>query len=126
MAKAKPHFQTIDDYINACPDAVQEKLRAIRQLIHEVAPTAEEAIAYQMPTFKLYGNLVHFAAFTHHIGFYPTPSGTDAPIAGLAAYKTGKGTLQFPLDQPLPLSLLRELVEFRVQENLAKQRQKRA
>ncbi len=124
MDTSKDQFKTIDEYINSFPDDVRDKLQAIRQVIQEAAPEAEETIAYQMPTFKLYGNLVHFAAFTHHIGFYPTPSGTEAPLEGSARYKTGKGTLQFPLDQPLPLPLIRQIVEFRVQENLVKRKKK--
>jgi uncharacterized protein YdhG (YjbR/CyaY superfamily) len=89
--------------------------------IRKVAPEAEEAISYQMPTFRLAGkNLVHFAAFKNHIGFYPVPTGIAAFKKELAAYKTSKGAVQFPLDQPLPLKLIARMVKFRVKENLAK------
>jgi uncharacterized protein YdhG (YjbR/CyaY superfamily) len=98
---------------------IQEKLEKVRQTIRETAPEAEEAISYQMPTFKLNGNLVHFAGYEHHIGFYPIPTGMEAFKDELSQYKTGKGSVQFPLDQPLPLDLIRRIVEFRVKENLA-------
>jgi uncharacterized protein YdhG (YjbR/CyaY superfamily) len=118
-------FRTIDEYIDACPAEVQERLRALRQVVKEAAPDAQEAFTYGMPTFKLNGNLVHFAAFKDHIGFYPTPSGIDAFPEALAQYKTGKGTLRFPLDEPLPLPLIRTIVEHRVRENRAKAKGKR-
>ncbi len=112
--------KNIDEYIARFPPAVQTILQAIRQTIHEAAPDAQETISYQMPTFTLHGNLVHFAAFKQHIGFYPVPSGIDAFKDELAAYKQGKGSVQFPLDQPMPYDLIRRIVVFRVQENLAK------
>lgn len=111
--------QTIDNYIARFPADVQAILQKIRQTIHEAAPEATEAISYQMPTFKLYGNLVHFGAFKNHIGFYPVPSGMAAFEKELAAYKQGKGSVQFPLNQPMPLDLIRRIVEFRVQESKA-------
>jgi uncharacterized protein YdhG (YjbR/CyaY superfamily) len=110
----------IDTYIVGFPSDVQTILQRIRQTIHEAAPEAQETISYQMPTFTLHGNLVHFAAFKHHIGFYPVPSGIEAFKDELAAYKQGKGSVQFPLDQPIPYDLIRRIVVFRVQENLAK------
>lgn len=110
----------IDAYIAGFPPDVQEILQAIRQTIHEAAPAAQETISYQMPTFTLHGNLVHFAAFKAHIGFYPVPSGIEAFKDELAVYKQGKGSVQFPLDQPMPYDLIRRIVVFRVQENLAK------
>jgi uncharacterized protein YdhG (YjbR/CyaY superfamily) len=113
-----PH--DIDSYIAAFSPDVQEILQRIRQTIHEAAPEAQETISYQMPTFTLHGNLVHFAAFKKHIGFYPVPSGIEAFQAELAVYKQGKGSVQFPLDQPMPYDLIRRIVAFRVQENLAK------
>jgi uncharacterized protein YdhG (YjbR/CyaY superfamily) len=119
MQESKTIFTTIDEYIETFPMELQEKLREIRQTIRESAPDATEAISYQMPTFKLNGNLVHFAAYEHHIGFYPIPSGMEAFKEELSHYKTGKGSAQFPLDQPLPLDLIRRIVEFRVKENLA-------
>jgi uncharacterized protein YdhG (YjbR/CyaY superfamily) len=109
--------QTIDDYIAGYPADVQAILQQIRQTIHETAPEATEAISYGMPTFKLNGNLVHFGAFKNHIGFYPVPSGMEAFKDELAAYKQGKGSVQFPLDKPMPLDLIRRIVEFRVQES---------
>jgi uncharacterized protein YdhG (YjbR/CyaY superfamily) len=125
MESTKGHFRTIDEYINSFPDEVRNQLQALRQAIKEEAPEAEEAISYQMPTFTLHGNLVHFAAYKNHIGFYPTPSGVEAFIAELSPYKTGKGTLQFPLDQPLPLPLIRKVVKLRVKENLEKKAKKK-
>ena len=99
---------------------VQAILQQIRRAVHEVAPEATEAIAYGMPTFKLHGNLVHFAAFKNHIGFYPVPSGIEAFQEELAAYKQGKGSVQFPLNRPMPYDLIRRIVEFRVRENTAR------
>lgn len=112
--------QTIDDYIAGFPPEVQAILQQIRATIHDTAPEATEAISYQMPTFKLRGNLVHFGAFKHHIGFYPTPSGTDHFQAQLAPYKHAKGSIQFPLDEPIPYDLIREIVQYRVGENEAR------
>ncbi len=111
--------QTIDDYIAGYPEEVQAILQLIRRTIHETAPEATEAISYGMPTFKLHGNLVHFGAFKSHIGFYPVPSGMEAFKDELAAYKQGKGSVQFPLNKPMPLDLIRRMVEFRVQESKA-------
>ncbi len=113
-----PH--SIDAYIAGFPPDVQAILQQIRRTIHEAAPDAQEAISYQMPTFKLKGNLVHFAAFKNHIGFYPVPSGIAAFQDELAVYKQGKGSVQFPLDQPVPYDLIRRIVVFRAQENLAR------
>ena len=110
---------TIDAYIAAFPDDVQAILQQIRCTVHDAAPEATEAISYQMPTFKLHGNLVHFAAFKSHIGFYPVPSGIEAFQEELAAYKQGKGSVQFPLDRPMPYDLIRRIVEYRVRENTA-------
>ena len=111
---------TIDTYIVAFPDDVQAVLQQIRRTIHETAPEATEAISYGMPTFKLHGNLVHFGAFKSHIGFYPAPTGMESFQEELAPYKQGKGSAQFPLDKPMPLDLIRRIVEFRVQENKGK------
>ncbi len=111
---------SIDEYIAAFPPAIQEILQRIRQVIREEAPQAQETIRYQMPTFRLNGNLVHFAAFQHHIGFYPTPTGIAEFERDLAAYKGGKGSVQFPLDQPIPYDLIRRIVRFRVAESQAK------
>jgi uncharacterized protein YdhG (YjbR/CyaY superfamily) len=111
---------TIDEYIAQCPEEVQPLLRQIRAVIKEAAPQATEKISYQMPTFFLKGNLVHFAAYKRHIGFYPTPSGIEAFKEEIAAYEWAKGSVQFPLDKPLPYDLIRRIVEFRVEENAKK------
>lgn len=106
----------IDEYIDRFPPDVQDILRRIRAVIHAAAPEASEKISYQMPTFYLNGNLVHFAAFKMHIGFYPTPQAVEAFNDELAGYKGAKGSVQFPLDQPMPYDLIRRMVEFRVAE----------
>jgi uncharacterized protein YdhG (YjbR/CyaY superfamily) len=110
--------QTIDDYIAGYPQDVQEILEKIRTTIRKTAPDAAETINYQIPTFTLQGNLVHFAAFKKHIGFYPTPSGIEAFKNELSVYKGAKGSVQFPLDQPMPFDLISRIVQFRVKENL--------
>jgi len=120
VEKGKSTPVTIDEYIESAPQAVQEKLIAIRAAIKETAPDAEEKISYQMPTFAQNGNLVHFAVFKQHIGFYPAPSGIEHFQEELARYKTSKGAIQFPLEEEIPLDLVREIVRFRLQENLAK------
>ena len=121
MKNSQTSVGSIDEYIAAFPAEIQETLQKIRQVIRDAAPEASEAISYQMPTFKLNGNLVHFAAFKDHIGFFPTPSGVEA-YPELMQYKTGKGTLQFPLDQPIPYELIRRVVKFRVLEATSKQK----
>jgi uncharacterized protein YdhG (YjbR/CyaY superfamily) len=112
--------RTIDEYIAGFPLDVQEILESIRMTIREAAPEAEETISYQMPTFTLKGNLVHFAAFKKHIGFYPTSTGVEVFKDELSVYAGGKGSVQFPLDKPMPFDLIRRIVEFRVKENLAR------
>ena len=112
-----PSPTTIDDYIAAFPPDIQASLQAIRATIRAAAPEATETISYAMPTYKLHGNLVHFAAFKNHIGFYPAPSGIENFKDQLASYKTSKGALQFPLDRPIPHALIAEIVRFRVREN---------
>lgn len=113
----KLSYQTIDEYISLFPPNVQEILSNIRKVIQEEVPNATEKISYQMPTFVLYGNLVHFAAHTNHIGFYPTPSGIEAFQKELSIYKGAKGSVQFPLDKPIPYDLIREILKFRVKES---------
>lgn len=120
MEKGKSTPVTIDEYIDSAPQVVHEKLKAIRAVIKEEAPEAIEKISYQMPTFAQKGNLVHFAVFKNHIGFYPAPSGIEHFKDELARYKTSKGAVQFPLDEEIPFDLIREIVRFRVQENLKK------
>lgn len=112
--------QNIDEYIANYPADVRVILEKLRATIREAAPEAGETIKYQIPTFTLKGNLVHFAAYPKHIGFYPAPSGIEKFKAELAAYKQSKGAIQFPLDQPLPYDLISRIVTYRVQENLAK------
>ena len=109
---------SIDEYIAGFPEDVQEKLQAIRTTIRRAAPDAQEKISYRMPTFYLKGNLVHFAAFKSHIGFFPTSTGIAKFQRELGAYTTSKGTAQFPLDKPIPFDLIADIVKFRVQENL--------
>ncbi|SCZ81775.1 MGMT family protein [Acidaminobacter hydrogenoformans] len=113
---SEPHT-LIDDYISQFEPDIQRLLREIRSVIQAAAPEAEEAISYQMPTYVYHGNLVHFAAFKNHIGFYPAPSGIEAFKEEIAKYKWAKGSVQFPLDQPIPLDLIRRIVLFRVAEN---------
>ena len=121
MEKTTIHM--IDDYIATFTDEIQEKLKAIRSLIKDVVPSAGEKISYGMPTFTLHGNLVHFAAFKSHIGFYPGPSAIEVFKYELSAYKGAKGSIQFPFDEALPFELIRKIVEFRVSENMAKAKQ---
>jgi uncharacterized protein YdhG (YjbR/CyaY superfamily) len=120
MDRAKKTPASIDEYIAAFPEDVQSRLQAIRQTIKEAAPQATEAISYGMPTFRLKGNLVHFAAFKNHIGFYPAPSGVEAFQKKLAPYKYSKGAVQFPLDKPVPFDLITDIVRYRVEESLKK------
>ena len=124
MTSAKP--QDINEYIAGFPDDVQERLEQVRATIQKAVPEAEEAISYAIPTFKLNGNLVHFAAFKNHIGFYPTPTGIDEFREELSKYKEGKGSVQFPFDQPLPLDLIRRITLFRRTKNLEKATVKKA
>lgn len=112
--------KNIDEYIAGFPNDVQKILKKIRATIKKAAPAAEEKISYQMPTFFLNGNLVHFAAFKNHIGFYPVPTGIEKFKKELSIYKGGKGSVQFPLDQPIPYGLISRIVKFRVKENLEK------
>lgn len=110
----------IDAYISSFPTDIQARLHAVRAAIREAAPEASEKISYQMPTFYLNGNLVHFAAMKHHIGFYPSPSGIDAFSEQLKPYKSSKGAVQFAYTEDIPYELIKEIVRYRVQENLAK------
>ena len=110
-------FSTIDAYIDSYPPAMQTLLQTLRQTVKEEAPDAQETIKYGMPTFTLRGNLVYFGAWKQHIGFYPITQAMEAAIPELAAYKTsGKGTIQFPINQPLPMALIRTIIRFRVKE----------
>ena len=126
MEASAKQFKTIDEYISMFPEDVRTILKNLRQTIRDAAPEAQETINYQMPTFTLNGNLVHFAAFKNHIGFYPTPPGMEAFKDELSAYKGAKGSVQFPIDQPLPLPLIRRIVEYRVKENLERKSKKKS
>ena len=116
----------MDNYIEEFPAEVGRRLKAMRATIGKHAPAAEERISYGVPTFYLNGNLVHFAAFKHHIGFYPGPSGIAAFDDALSRYKRAKGSVQFPHDQPLPLEVVSKIVKFRVAENLKKKPARRS
>ena len=120
MDSKKSEFNSIDEYIATFPKDIQKILQELRATIKAAAPDAEEKISYQMPTFFLNGNLVHFAAFKKHIGFYPTPSGIEAFQKELSVYDGAKGSVQFPIDEPMPLKLISRIVKFRVAENIKK------
>jgi len=123
METKKP--ASVDDYIAGFPAEVQMILEQVRATIHKAAPGAEEKINYAIPTFTLHGrDLVYFAAFKNHIGFYPTPVGVEEFKEEFSEYKTGKGSIQFPLDKPMPLDLITRIVTFRVKENLQKIKKK--
>lgn len=116
-----PSPQTIDEYIAQFPEDMQAILQKTRATIHKAAPNAGEKIGYGMPTITLNGrNLVHFAAFKHHLGFYPTPSGIENFKSELAKYTNSKGAVQFTFDKPIPYALIAKITKFRVKENLAK------
>jgi len=117
--------RTVDEYIAGFPLKVQTILLKLRKVVRDAAPEATEKISYQMPTYFLNGNLVHFAAFKNHIGFYPTPSAVAGFSAELVGYKNAKGSIQFPIDQPLPYSLIERMVRFRVEENLKNKQERK-
>lgn len=118
---------TIDDYIAGFSPEVQKMMQQLRAVIRDLAPAAEEGISYAIPTFRINGTyLVYFAGFRNHIGFYPTPSGTEIFKKDLAKYKTGKGSVQFPLDQPLPIALISKIVKYRLKEINEKTKSKKA
>ena len=121
---AKTNYKTIDEYIATFPKETQKILEEIRATIKAAAPEAEEKISYQMPTFYLNGNLIHFAAFKNHIGIYPTPSGTQAFKDEISRYQGAKGSIRLPIDEPMPLELIGRIAKFRVAENLAKAKAK--
>ena len=120
MPSTKNNYATIDEYISNFTRSIQIILNKLRHVISEVAPNANEAISYGIPTFKFNGNLVHFAGYKNHIGFYPTPSGIEAFKDELTSYELSEGTIKFPIDKPIPFDLVRKIVEFRVKENLKK------
>ncbi|MCP1144512.1 iron chaperone [Lysinibacillus endophyticus] len=116
--------KSIDEYILLYPQEIQEILNTIRKVIKDSAPNAEEKISYGMPTFALNGNLVHFAAYKNHIGFYPSSSGISSFQQELSEYKTSKGAVQFPIGKPIPYELISQIVKFRVAENQRKAEEK--
>lgn len=124
MESPKSAICTVDEYIKQQSENVQVILSQIRKIILDAAPSAEEKISYKMPAYFDHGALVYFAAFTNHIGFYSLPSGTAAFQKELGKYKMGKGSIQFPLDQPIPLDLIKKIVLFRLKENIVKASQK--
>jgi uncharacterized protein YdhG (YjbR/CyaY superfamily) len=115
---------TIDEYIAGFDPVIQKTLNELRNFIKKEAPEATEKISYGMPTFYLDGNLVHFAAFKDHYGFFPTPSGIDKFEKELAPYRSGKGTLRFPIDRPIPWDIIKKVIRFRVEENLNKSKRR--
>jgi len=121
----KPEIpNSIENHISTFPPETQLLLQQVRETIKAVVPEAIEAISYGIPTFKFHGNLVHFAGYAHHIGFYPGASSIRVFADELSAYKTSKGTIQFPLDKPIPFDLIRRITEFRLEENLKKVKKK--
>jgi uncharacterized protein YdhG (YjbR/CyaY superfamily) len=122
MVIKRTSFDDIDSYIASFPEDTRALLEQIRSTVRKAAPEAKEIINYRMPTFVLNGNLVHFAAFKNHIGFYPTPSGIEAFKKELSVYEGSKGSVQFPLNKPIPLDLISRIVKFRVKETLEKQK----
>jgi uncharacterized protein YdhG (YjbR/CyaY superfamily) len=120
MPSAKPVPKTVDEYIEGFPEDVQVKLKKMRATILAAAPEAEETISYQIPTFKLHGTLVSFAAYKEHIGMYPAPEGPARFNRALSPYRSAKSTVRFPLGKPIPYDLVREIVELRVKDNLGK------
>lgn len=120
----KADIKSIDEYIGKFKPEVQVILNDLRKAIHESAPEAKEKISYQMPTFAYFGNLVHFAAYDKHIGFYPTPSGIEAFSKELTRYKKAKGSVQFPIEKPLPYDLIKAIVKFRLAENIQREENK--
>lgn len=124
MKNRAPASKTVDEYIGQFPKEVQETLRQLRAVIKKAAPDATERISYQMPTYTMNRNLVHFAAYKNHIGFYPAPSGIDTFKAQLSLYEGSKGTVRFPIDAPLPFGLIERIVRFRVREDKARAKSK--
>ena len=118
MISAKNKFQSVDEYIRSQPEAVQVKLKQIREAIKNAAPRAEEIISYQMPAYKLHTNLVYFAAFKNHIGFFPTSGPIKKFKKELVPYETSKGTIKLPLDKKIPLGLITKITKFRIKEDL--------
>lgn len=124
---AKTNFQSIDEYIASCPEETHERLQTIRAEIKSIVPDAKEKISYQIAAFELNGrNLIHFAGWKNHVSLYPIPAGSEAFNKSIAKYADGKGTVKFPLDQPLPLKLIQQIVKYRVADNLRNEKLKSA
>jgi uncharacterized protein YdhG (YjbR/CyaY superfamily) len=121
----RTEFDTIDSYIGSFPEDVQAILQKVRETIRAAAPDAVEAIKYAIPTFVWNGNLIHFAGYQNHIGVYPAPVGIEAFKEELAGYKTGKGSIQFPLNKPIPYDLIRRITEFRIAEMPVKEKKQK-
>jgi uncharacterized protein YdhG (YjbR/CyaY superfamily) len=122
---AKTNFQSIDEYIAACPEQSQSFLRTIRKTIKAVAPKAKEKISYQIACFELNGkNLIHFAGWKKHVSMYPIPAGNEAFNEEISNYADGKGTIKFMLDKPLPLKLIQQIVKYRIADNLKNEKKK--
>ena len=121
----KESFKDVDSYISSQSNEVRERLEIVRHIIKTAAPDAEEVISYNMPAFKFHGMLVYFAVFKHHIGFYPMASGISEFKKELSIYKGAKGSVQFPLDKPLPITLIKKIIKFRVRENIEKEKLKK-
>lgn len=117
-----PVAKNVEEYILQFPEMVQASLRQLRKTVLTIAPQAEEKISYQMPGYKYHGMLVYFAAYKNHIGFYPSTTPLLAFKKELAVYKSAKGSVQFPMDKPLPLALIRKIVKFKLKENLQKEK----
>lgn len=125
MNKTQTRYESIDQYIARFPANIQSILEELRRTIQETAPTAQEAIAYGIPTFRFKGNLVHFAAYQNHIGFYPGgPSAIVAFSKELSNYEQSKGTIRFPINDPIPIELVKKIVKFRVKENESKKKKR--
>ena len=118
-------FNTVDEYFSSFPAQTKRMLKELRKAIKQAAPQAEELISYNMPALKFNGVLVYYAGYKTHIGFYPTASGIEAFKKELTGYKTSKGTIQFPIEKPIPVTLVKDIVEFRVHENLEKMKAKK-
>ena len=118
--KTKVKFKSVDEYISAMPEHTKDKLHQMRSTIKKAAPKAEEVISYNMPAYKLNGMLVYYAAYNKHIGFYPMAAAIQAFKKELSGYKGAKGSIQFPINEPLPLKLISKIVKYRIKENLEK------
>jgi uncharacterized protein YdhG (YjbR/CyaY superfamily) len=125
MKATSTKFKTVDEYLSALPANTKGILEAVRKTIKQAAPQAEELISYNMPAFTLHGRLVYYAAFKNHVGFYPVSSAIKAFQKELSDYKTSKGTIQFPIERPIPYGVITKIVKFRVRENLEKAKVKK-